>query len=243
MFTKLASPLATRTIEPVASLDLDPIKVKLMDHEDGQGWSRTEADRIEIEYRRFLTLVAKYPDETIAPNREVDKFWHAHILDTAKYADDCDKTLGYFLHHFPYFGMRGAEDAANLATAGEITSRLYEQEFGATPARATAYCAAVTDSVDAYCAAVASSSVGAYCAAVAKSEASAYCAAVAKSDATAYCAAVAKSQSRAHCAAVANSSANAYCAAVGKSQAPAYCAAVSRPTLDVTARPSLDQHA
>src|SRR6266498_1678223 len=136
----------------IQALDLEPIKVKLMDTEEGQGWSREYVDQMEIAYRRFLTLSVKYPEETIAPSKDVDKFWHGHILDTMKYAEDCQNVFGYFVHHFPYFGMRGEEDAANLAEAGRTTKRLYEQEFGETvPSRASMCGVAVTRDQAAMC--------------------------------------------------------------------------------------------
>jgi hypothetical protein len=132
------------TIEQVVSaieaLDLDPIKFKLMDKKEGHGWTREQADHYELEYKRFLTLLAKYPGELIAPSTEVDKFWHGHILDTLKYAEDCHQVFGHFLHHFPYFGMRGPEDAANLAAAAENMKRLYEKEFGSLEQAPTSYC-------------------------------------------------------------------------------------------------------
>jgi len=132
-------------IEVVAAiqmLDLDPIKLKLMDPEEGQGWSREYVDRMEVAYKRFLTLLVKFPDETIAPTKDVDKFWHGHILDTLKYAEDCQKVFGYFLHHFPYFGMRGEEDAANLRAAAERMHAIYKQEFGEALPCAAAWCMA-----------------------------------------------------------------------------------------------------
>lgn len=132
-----------QTIAKIYALDLSPIKFKLMDAEEGHGWSREYADHVEIEYKRFLILLAKYPEASIAPSKEVDKFWHGHILDTLKYADDCNDVFGYFLHHFPYFGMRGSEDAANLAAAAETMNYLYQEEFGdVEPAQAVSYCGA-----------------------------------------------------------------------------------------------------
>ena len=122
----------------IDALDLDCIKLKLMDAEEGQGWSREYAERVELAYRRFLALMVKFPHETIAPGKDVDKFWHGHILDTIKYAEDCERTFG----HFPYFGMRGDEDAKNLAAAGERMSALYEQEFGEKLPSASAWCGA-----------------------------------------------------------------------------------------------------
>src|SRR5262245_28068934 len=148
----------------IHALDLDPIKFKLMDHEEGQGWSREHADRVELAYRRFLVLYATYPEETLAPSKDVDKFWHGHILDTLKYADDCDRVFGRFLHHFPYFGLRGAEDAANLARAAETTQGLYRRQFG-DGFEGAVYCSAVDTGRPAYCSAI-EASAPAYCSAV-----------------------------------------------------------------------------
>lgn len=123
-------------------LDLDCIKLKLMDAEEGHGWSREYADQMELAYRRFLALMTKFPEETIAPTKDIDKFWHGHILDTMKYAEDCERVFGYFLHHFPYFGMRGEEDAKNLEAAADRLHALYESEFGTSLRQDTAFCGA-----------------------------------------------------------------------------------------------------
>src|SRR5207245_7132098 len=163
--TQLAARSTEQVIAAIQALDLDPIKFKLMDPEEGQGWSREYVDQMAIEYKRFLTLSVKYPEETIAPSKDVDKFWHGHILDTMKYAEDCQNVFGYFLHHFPYFGMRGEEDAANLAEAGRTTNRLYEQEFGETlPSRPSMCAVAVTKDAPAMCAVAVTKDAPAMCA-------------------------------------------------------------------------------
>jgi hypothetical protein len=115
---------------PVAALDLEPIKVKLMHEASGEGWSLAHADAVEFEYRRFLYLMKKFPNEPSAPLFDVDIFWHYHILDTMKYAADCEAVFGYFLHHFPYVGLRGEDDEAAHHQAGERMRTLYEQTFG-----------------------------------------------------------------------------------------------------------------
>lgn len=119
-----------QVIAAIQALDLERIKINLMDMEEGHGWSRQYADKNEREYKRFLTLVVKYPDQMLAPSNDVGKFWHSHILNTLKYTEDCENVFGYFLHHAPYFGMYGGEDAVSLAKAEVNTVRLYEQEFG-----------------------------------------------------------------------------------------------------------------
>jgi len=220
---------AAQIIEAVFALDLDPIKFKLMDAKEGHGWTREEADRHELEYRRFLALVAKYPEEAITPDTDVDKFWHGHILDTMKYAEDCERVFGYFLHHFPYFGMRGDDDAANLAEAAARTRSLYQQEFGAPhsgQAGEAGYCARVAGPASAYCARAVQYASAAQ--------------AVAQADA-AYCARVAAPAAGAsYCARAANPAAPvqpeaAYCARVAAPQ-PSYCARVARPEAAYCAR-------
>lgn len=144
----------------IAVLDLEPIKVKLMHKESGEGWSLERANAVALEYHRFLTLMKKFPNEDTSPLVDVDTFWHYHILDTMKYAADCQAVFGYFLHHFPYVGMRGEEDAATLARIGNRMKELYEAEFGVaygsvTGALAAAYCAMPPSeavNANAYCA-------------------------------------------------------------------------------------------
>lgn len=114
----------------IFDLDLEPILVKIMDRDEGLGWDLEYAKMIEIEYKKFLTLCAEFPQKAIVPPVEVDKMWHYHILDTMKYAEDCQNIFGYFLHHFPYFGMRGVEDANNLQNAWAQTCELYIARFG-----------------------------------------------------------------------------------------------------------------
>ena len=174
MQAKVTNKPVQQVVAAIQALDLDPIKFKLMDREEGHGWSREYAEKTELAYKRFLTLLATHPEETLAPSKDVDRFWHGHILDTLKYANDCDKVFGCFLHHFPYFGMRGAEDAENLARAAETTQGLYRKHFGESYEGA-AYCSAV-QAGPAYCSAVKASDP-AYCSAIDTGR-PAYCSAV-----------------------------------------------------------------
>ena len=185
---------AAEIVAAIRALDLDPIKVKLMDAEDGQGWTREYAERMEVAYKRFLTLLVTHPETTVAPSKAIDKFWHAHILDTMKYADDCQNVFGYFLHHFPYFGLRGAEDAAQLAQAGQDMERLYQQEFGESmpTEAAAAYCMAAKP---AYCMAAAPATNSAYCMAGKPTVGAAYCMAAKP----AYCMAAQPKANAAYC--------------------------------------------
>ncbi|MES2743408.1 MAG: hypothetical protein V4754_21010 [Pseudomonadota bacterium] len=122
--------MSTINFEAIAALDLEAIKVKLMHKESGEGWSLDQVNAVEVEYRRFLYLMKLFPTEQTAPLFDVDIFWHYHILDTQKYAIDCEAVFGYFLHHFPYIGLRGEDDEAAHHRVGERMKQLYEQTFG-----------------------------------------------------------------------------------------------------------------
>ncbi|MFC5476650.1 glycine-rich domain-containing protein [Massilia suwonensis] len=119
----------------IAALDLNPIKMKLMHKESGEGWSLERASAVETEYRRFLYLMKAFPHEQTAPLMDVDTFWHYHILDTMKYTRDCEQAFGYFVHHYPYLGLVGNDSAEMHQQAGERMRRLYESTFGVSYVR------------------------------------------------------------------------------------------------------------
>lgn len=80
MYQKLQSVSHDTKLVAISTLNLGPIKFKLMDKEDGEGWTREQVDTTEKWYKRFLSLMVLYPEKIIAPTKLVDKFWHYHIL-------------------------------------------------------------------------------------------------------------------------------------------------------------------
>ena len=122
------------TVQNVMTLlddvDLTMIKRKLTDKYEGHGWTQEYVDAVEILYRRYLCMLFMNPKGSIVPTRDIDLFWHQHILDTRAYACDCQRVFGYFVHHFPYFGMRDEEDAKDLLSSFEGTKCYYKSLFG-----------------------------------------------------------------------------------------------------------------
>ena len=114
-------------------LDLSNVRMKLADSDEGPGFDFDYIDLMEQEYRKFLALQLLYPDADIVPCKIVDEMWHRHILDTAAYREDCQAIFGRFLDHFPYFGMRGDEDAQALLDAYADTIDHYRDTFGEPP--------------------------------------------------------------------------------------------------------------
>ena len=139
-------------------LDLEPIVFKLVEDPDsGVPWELVQADRTAIAYKRYLFLYYKYGKgvngKNVAPDKPTDWFWHQHQLDSEKYREDCEflfatlpqKVLAKFLRrvfgplgltisagfveHFPYFGMRGEQDAQNLENAFQDSLNLLGCHF------------------------------------------------------------------------------------------------------------------
>ncbi|OOF04196.1 hypothetical protein BZG79_14150 [Salinivibrio sp. MA427] len=117
-------------LEKVAALDFSMLNRKFVEE---YGWTVEFCREVEDLYRKFLALNMRYPEKKICPTGPIDEFWHAHILDTRAYARDCEILFGEFLHHFPYFGMRGPEDRANLEAAFEKSLDLFVTHFGIDP--------------------------------------------------------------------------------------------------------------
>lgn len=116
-----------------ANLDLGNVRMKLADSDEGPGLDQERIDLMEREYRKFLAMQLMHPDAVIVPCKIVDEMWHRHILDTAAYRADCAAIFGRFLDHFPYFGMRGEDDAQALNDAYADTLWRYRDAFGEPP--------------------------------------------------------------------------------------------------------------
>jgi hypothetical protein len=119
--------------DEVQHLNFDRLKHKMTKSAESEmseeGW-----DLGEKEYRRFLTLKKLYPAVSLVPSKQVDLIWHAHILDTRAYREDCNAVFGRFIDHYPYFGIYGDDDSRALKAAFDETVALYESHFGAYPA-------------------------------------------------------------------------------------------------------------
>lgn len=123
-------PALQEALERVNRLEFKMLKMKMVEEHD---WTPEFCDEVEALYRRFLALNARYPDRKICPTGPIDEFWHAHILDTRAYMRDCEDIFGYYLHHFPYFGMRGPEDHAALEKAFRESVEMFIIHFGIDP--------------------------------------------------------------------------------------------------------------
>ncbi len=95
------------------------------------GWSTDYAERVLVEYRRFLFLAATsgYP---VTPSDEVDQAWHLHLTYTRHYWEIlCGQILGRPLHHGPTLG--GTQENKRYHDQYERTVEAYTKAFGHTP--------------------------------------------------------------------------------------------------------------
>lgn len=116
----------------ISELDLGDIRKNLIDPTlpNERSIELAHANFCELHYKRWLFLRRKHEGRALPPSYDIDIFWHAHILDTFRYFEDCDRIFGYYFHHFPYFGRRGDEDARNLKSAFADTLDCYRNQFG-----------------------------------------------------------------------------------------------------------------
>lgn len=93
-------------------------------------WQYQAAVQCSKLYKRFLFLLYKHRTIALVPTRDIDEFWHNHILDTRAYHRDCNLIFGYYLHHIPWRGHGSAPAEHDLAAQFLLTKQYYLAEYG-----------------------------------------------------------------------------------------------------------------
>lgn len=110
----------------IRDLDLTTVKNKLASKKSWWWNSWNDIDKLELEYKQFLYLIAINSDKMVVPwTQDLDDLWHEHILDTQKYADDCQKIFGKFIHHNPHV----PKGSSKHSTAFNDTKKMYKEAF------------------------------------------------------------------------------------------------------------------
>lgn len=95
-------------------------------------WVKKDALQTCQFYKNFLFLKKYGKEYEIPPSLDIDEFWHYHILDTEKYEQDCQAIFGYYLDHYPYFGIDANSNRQDLDNAFQTVQELHFKEFGGT---------------------------------------------------------------------------------------------------------------
>ena len=231
MQSRLTTKPAPQVISAIQGLDLEPVKLRVMDPELGEGWTREYADSIEAAYKNYLAMLVKYPDdaEDILLSKDVDEFWHTHILQTMKYTEDCQNAFGNFLHHSPHVGERTAADLEKRTALAEKTRRLYEREFGNAHNGEVAWAGqAIRADTAAYSSASIREQNAAYSSAAIRAENAAYSSAAIRAQNAAYSSASIRPQNAAYSSASIRAQNAAYSSAAIRAQNAAYSSAAIR---------------
>lgn len=91
-----------------------------------QGRQKDELSLAVSEYRRFLFLCPQAEGKNVCCPPKIDDVWHAHMLDSVHYVNDCNKYFGFYLHHNP---CENGVDPSDM----ESTFDLYEKTFDEKP--------------------------------------------------------------------------------------------------------------
>jgi hypothetical protein len=233
--------------EVISSLNFDQVRLKLMHVESGEGWDLARAEAAESEYRRFLYLTRKYPEERIAPTVDADTFWHYHILDTVKYAHDCQEVFGYFLHHDPYVGIGEEAPPGEQIRAGERMWELYEAEFGRAQLesnpQSSAWCTVTAPDADssrafaskktAWCTVTGTRAKTAWCTLANPKARTAWCTVTADGAKTAWCTVTTAKAKTAWCTVTGTRSKTAWCTVTARTSKTAWCTVTANDAMTV----------
>ena len=89
-------------------------------------WTQADAAVCEDLYKKFLLLQKIHPGLPLVPTKEIDEFWHNHILHTKQYHHDCQQIFGHYFHHQP---ASQQENPQQLVDDYARTRQLFFAEF------------------------------------------------------------------------------------------------------------------
>ncbi|OZI36272.1 hypothetical protein CEG14_14765 [Bordetella genomosp. 1] len=93
----------------------------------------SQADKLELETRRFLYLSAKFKNEKLAPSEAVDAYWHELILNTEVYSRFCQNCFGLFVDHVTDVPTAASAAFEFHQASYYKTIELYKREFEGAP--------------------------------------------------------------------------------------------------------------
>jgi hypothetical protein len=113
--------------EYLAQLDLSYIITAMCaEHYPLPRWTLADATLCCQLYKNFLFLQKKHRTIPLVPTREIDEFWHNHILYTKNYFRDCEQIFGHYMHHEP---ASPSDNPQQLVDDFLRTKQLYLEEF------------------------------------------------------------------------------------------------------------------
>jgi hypothetical protein len=118
--------LSTAGSEAVVTADL--ISASYRSDSFPHDWTAEERARSFDRYCRWLRLKQQHPTARMAPTRDIDLFWHLHMLSPVAYHRDCERLFGRLLDHDGGFG-KGEGELQVLQEVFLETARLWEDTY------------------------------------------------------------------------------------------------------------------
>ena len=117
----------------VSASDLNLSSVRSRVIKERPDWTSEYADKVDVEYRRWLQMCSEMDKHNIPElklfSKHVDDFWHNHVLFTEKYMNECDQIAGRYLHHQP----ADDNDTSSREADALVFTAYYTKLFGEYP--------------------------------------------------------------------------------------------------------------
>lgn len=94
-----------------------------------QEWTEEQRRKSLDRYLRWLRLKQANPARRMAPTRDIDMFWHLHMLAPVAYHRDCLALFGKVLDHDGGFGNT-PDELPELQRVFKQTAELWEAAYG-----------------------------------------------------------------------------------------------------------------
>lgn len=121
-------PTTTQSDTPPPELSADLLAASYRSDDFPQDWSREQREESLRRYRLWLALKQRHPGARLAPTRDIDLFWHLHMLSPVAYYRDCIRLFGKLLDHDGGFG-KGEGELPELRAVFTRTAQLWEDAY------------------------------------------------------------------------------------------------------------------
>ncbi len=131
-------------LNPEVNWDKEHIRrLKIIDNQNYSGvcmkvaeWRKALGKETTQEYlaegilalKQYYALPVIDPLNAHAVSKDVDPFWHAHILHTKDYSKFCNDVVGSFMHHDP-LDHENEQKVENVSRLYAYTSGIYKKMF------------------------------------------------------------------------------------------------------------------
>lgn len=113
-------------VKQIDDFDYRPVAKKV--NRDLNGVPQTYLDQGIENLKRYYVVALLDPANRHAVSRQVDPFWHAHVLFTRPYSDFCQHLYGHYIHHTP-LDPDDQKMVAHVTKLYNYTLEIYQKIF------------------------------------------------------------------------------------------------------------------